>query len=82
MTAEEFAQLTTDYVAATKARLKLISPDLPRGGGDLPRVRRRGMGTRQGVGRRDPSRQAKLSAPADPSEIGSPQSLAPNKRRS
>jgi hypothetical protein len=27
MTAEDFAQLTTDYVAATKARLELIRPD-------------------------------------------------------
>lgn len=28
MNPEEFAQLTTDYVTATKARLKLIRPDL------------------------------------------------------
>ncbi|MGI8880235.1 MAG: hypothetical protein ACR2KJ_06935 [Jatrophihabitans sp.] len=28
MTPEEFAQLTTEYVAATKARLKSIRPDL------------------------------------------------------
>ncbi len=28
MTPDEFAQLTMDYVAATKARLKLVRPDL------------------------------------------------------
>jgi len=28
MTPEEFAELTTEYVAATKARLELIRPDL------------------------------------------------------